>query len=151
MKKLLVILSTAMLLLVSACSSQPSSGGESGNTTDPNNLKVAIGGQITTLDPGLSTETVNSYILTQTTAGLFRADENNKIVNDLAEEVTVSEDGMTYTIKIKNDVVWSDDIPLTSKDFEYAILRNLTYGAENARSEERRVGKECRSRWSPYH
>ena len=23
--------------------------------------------------------------------------------------------------------------------------------AENMRSEERRVGKECRSRWSPYH
>ena len=23
--------------------------------------------------------------------------------------------------------------------------------AMNARSEERRVGKECRSRWSPYH
>ena len=22
---------------------------------------------------------------------------------------------------------------------------------ENHRSEERRVGKECRSRWSPYH
>ena len=34
----------------------------------------------------------------------------------------------------------------------------LTAGAANAqwvvsdpRSEERRVGKECRSRWSPYH
>ena len=24
-------------------------------------------------------------------------------------------------------------------------------GQEFARSEERRVGKECRSRWSPYH
>src|SRR5260221_10891008 len=24
-------------------------------------------------------------------------------------------------------------------------------GSENRRSEERRVGKECRSRWSPYH
>src|SRR5260370_32156071 len=24
-------------------------------------------------------------------------------------------------------------------------------GSEHARSEERRVGKECRSRWSPYH
>ena len=23
--------------------------------------------------------------------------------------------------------------------------------AQSARSEERRVGKECRSRWSPYH
>mgnify|MGYP000448116627 CR=1 FL=1 len=33
----------------------------------------------------------------------------------------------------------------------------ITYGeyglqaTEPARSEERRVGKECRSRWSPYH
>ena len=24
-------------------------------------------------------------------------------------------------------------------------------GTEGSRSEERRVGKECRSRWSPYH
>ena len=31
----------------------------------------------------------------------------------------------------------------------YAARRTLTFNAE--RSEERRVGKECRSRWSPYH
>src|SRR2546430_9972427 len=31
-------------------------------------------------------------------------------------------------------------------------LRNSTMvGIVGARSEERRVGKECRSRWSPYH
>src|SRR5699024_12089834 len=27
----------------------------------------------------------------------------------------------------------------------------MTRGHEISRSEERRVGKECRSRWSPYH
>jgi len=27
----------------------------------------------------------------------------------------------------------------------------LRYGPDPSRSEERRVGKECRSRWSPYH
>ena len=32
----------------------------------------------------------------------------------------------------------------TEKIFEEIIV-------ENFRSEERRVGKECRSRWSPYH
>src|SRR5258708_34530182 len=32
---------------------------------------------------------------------------------------------------------------------EGADARGL--GAGNDRSEERRVGKECRSRWSPYH
>ena len=29
------------------------------------------------------------------------------------------------------------------------VVNHLT--GEEARSEERRVGKECRSRWSPYH
>ena len=35
-----------------------------------------------------------------------------------------------------------------------AATRNGQYkkrGAAATRSEERRVGKECRSRWSPYH
>ena len=27
----------------------------------------------------------------------------------------------------------------------------LIYQTDDGRSEERRVGKECRSRWSPYH
>src|SRR6266487_2180612 len=31
------------------------------------------------------------------------------------------------------------------------ILMSRTVGAGSLRSEERRVGKECRSRWSPYH
>src|SRR2546425_12974332 len=30
-------------------------------------------------------------------------------------------------------------------------VREATKGEADGRSEERRVGKECRSRWSPYH
>ena len=30
-------------------------------------------------------------------------------------------------------------------------VTNIEITNENGRSEERRVGKECRSRWSPYH
>src|SRR2546427_5665828 len=33
----------------------------------------------------------------------------------------------------------------------FARLEKLKIGLNLARSEERRVGKECRSRWSPYH
>src|SRR2546430_16673593 len=32
-----------------------------------------------------------------------------------------------------------------------AAGNDTTISTGNARSEERRVGKECRSRWSPYH
>ena len=31
------------------------------------------------------------------------------------------------------------------------VLARTTNGGLDWRSEERRVGKECRSRWSPYH
>src|SRR5260221_2488767 len=31
------------------------------------------------------------------------------------------------------------------------LLHVFEIGAGDGRSEERRVGKECRSRWSPYH
>src|SRR6202034_4623975 len=31
------------------------------------------------------------------------------------------------------------------------LLRGTSEDRQAARSEERRVGKECRSRWSPYH
>ena len=39
-------------------------------------------------------------------------------------------------------------------DFDYATVQTSTaalFGTNVDRSEERRVGKECRSRWSPYH
>ena len=47
--------------------------------------------------------------------------------------------------------VLAGHIPLTTI-LEPGVLRIKTDGnVREARSEERRVGKECRSRWSPYH
>ena len=40
---------------------------------------------------------------------------------------------------------------LTGKDNLNSILDDGVIRRFNDRSEERRVGKECRSRWSPYH
>ena len=46
-------------------------------------------------------------------------------------------------------------VPLTEKRMGEALKKagfeRVQKRAENVRSEERRVGKECRSRWSPYH
>ena len=35
--------------------------------------------------------------------------------------------------------------------YDLPIPKNAIFRINLARSEERRVGKECRSRWSPYH
>src|SRR5258708_32510985 len=42
--------------------------------------------------------------------------------------------------------------PTATKEIQYLNAKGaLTYTDIAGRSEERRVGKECRSRWSPYH
>ena len=40
---------------------------------------------------------------------------------------------------------------LLYEEFEIALYLTYIMNANIIRSEERRVGKECRSRWSPYH
>ena len=48
--------------------------------------------------------------------------------------------------------MWDEEAKRLSR--RYKVLRYDTRGhgeSSAPRSEERRVGKECRSRWSPYH
>src|SRR5258708_36836702 len=46
----------------------------------------------------------------------------------------------------------SGEITSSAKvDIENVVRKIVGPNFEVARSEERRVGKECRSRWSPYH
>src|ERR1051326_6581325 len=53
---------------------------------------------------------------------------------------------------IREPIVWhraTEPLVLPGGAARALILENVA--ALDARSEERRVGKECRSRWSPYH
>ena len=59
---------------------------------------------------------------------------------------------------IKLDIPWSDlgswkeILKMYDKNKnKYIKKKNIYYRPWGRRSEERRVGKECRSRWSPYH
>src|SRR2546429_9982550 len=53
-------------------------------------------------------------------------------------------------------VYWIESGRITGVGGQYRLLSSLsplllTRATASERSEERRVGKECRSRWSPYH
>ena len=61
--------------------------------------------------------------------------------------VIQKEDGMFYFL-------CSHDCPIEkiSRSFDWYIVSKDKFNDHlTIRSEERRVGKECRSRWSPYH
>ena len=48
----------------------------------------------------------------------------------------------------QNDEIYNKDIMLSLREF---FEKTYKIADKAERSEERRVGKECRSRWSPYH
>ena len=62
-----------------------------------------------------------------------------------------------YTNDVKSEREIKETLPFTTatKRIKYLGINlpkeTKDLYAENYRSEERRVGKECRSRWSPYH
>src|SRR5258708_37701778 len=52
---------------------------------------------------------------------------------------------------LKNNRFWMDRLHPEDADRIVAGLSVVLTAGQYNRSEERRVGKECRSRWSPYH
>ena len=59
------------------------------------------------------------------------------------------------TVETVSDFIFLGSKITTDGDCSHGIKRRLLLGRKVMtnldRSEERRVGKECRSRWSPYH
>ena len=51
--------------------------------------------------------------------------------------------------EIPSNKVYEDDMMLAFRDINPQAPEHIVIVPK--RSEERRVGKECRSRWSPYH
>jgi peptide/nickel transport system substrate-binding protein len=59
---------------------------------------------------------------------LLKRDDNLDIVNDLATAYTISEDGLTWTVTIRDDAVFSDGEPLTAADVAYTFNKAAESG-----------------------
>ncbi len=54
-------------------------------------------------------------------SGLLKIDTDGTLVPDLAESVTVSDDGLTYHIVLNKDRYFHDSTPITTKDVAFTI------------------------------
>ncbi len=62
---------------------------------------------------------VNFEPLIQST--LFKSDDEGGIINDLATNYSVSSDGLTWTVNIRDDVKFSDNTSLSAKDVAFTF------------------------------
>ena len=96
------------------------------------------------------------------TGPIFLAYRSDPVINGIVAQVKegepeydfISEDGIRHRVFVIDD---DEKIAAVSQAFEnmadiyIADGHHRAASAVKVRSEERRVGKECRSRWSPYH
>ncbi|KAB1088098.1 ABC transporter substrate-binding protein [Neorhizobium galegae] len=82
---------------------------------------------IITLDPGQAFEFSAGEINGNSYDRLVRLDiaDTSKVKPDLAESWTVSDDGMTYTFKIKQGLKFASGNPITAEDVAYSFERSV--------------------------
>lgn len=87
-------------------------------------ISIATGGEISSLDSGkYAGDVPSSDTITQLFEGLYRVGEDNDVELGQADSVDVSEDGLTYTFTLKDNIFWSNGEPVTANDFEFSYKR----------------------------
>ncbi len=126
MKKLFTLL-LALLLLVGCGSKQEdatdSGSTDSGSASGDKTVTVVSSLDVISMDTAVATDGTSFIAQTMCLAGLMELDENQNPIPDLAESYEVSDDGLVYTFKIRDDANWSNGEPVTAADFVYGWQR----------------------------
>ncbi|MBM7599814.1 peptide/nickel transport system substrate-binding protein [Virgibacillus halotolerans] len=121
MKKIGLIMMFVLIGILGACSS----GGDNDSkqtkeeTAKKDELVLAVGGETDEgFDPTTGWGMYGSPLFQST---LLKYDKDFNVENDLAKDYKVSEDGLTYTVEIRDDVKFSDEEPLTAEDVVFTF------------------------------
>jgi peptide/nickel transport system substrate-binding protein len=89
---------------------------------DPNGrLVLSLGGEVSVMNPILSTDTASSAIEGVIFSGLVKVDKNLDFVPDLAKSWKVSKSGLVWTFNLRKDVYWHDGRKFTADDVKFTF------------------------------
>lgn len=109
--------------LLSAVTLAACGGSSSSSSSSKNEINWYIPTEINTLDISKNTDTYSSIAIGNSGSNLLRRDKKGELKPDLAEKVEVSDDGLTYTATLRDNLKWSDGSDLTAEDFVYTWQR----------------------------
>jgi oligopeptide transport system substrate-binding protein len=91
----------------------------------PHALRMAWFPPPTTLDPAMSTDIFSSAVTNQLFSGLVAHSPEMDVVPEVVRSWEVLDGGRKYIFHLRDDVTWSDGVPMTAGDFESAWKRVL--------------------------
>ncbi len=84
---------------------------------------VGIQQDIDSLDPHKATAAGTKEILFNVFEGLVKPDENGNLINAVASDYTISEDGLLYTFTLRDGVKFHNGNDVTAEDVKYSLER----------------------------
>lgn len=121
-----------LVLVLAGCDQQD-------NTLDGPNAPLAVNQQtgvfpavgensqsdFTSLDPARASDHASAQVISMAFTGLVSLDSHLQVRPQLAESYTSSDNGLTWTFKLKPNLKFSDGTHLTSQDVVYSLDRAL--------------------------
>ncbi|WP_256760036.1 peptide ABC transporter substrate-binding protein [Cohnella sp. WQ 127256] len=101
------------------------SSSASPETKTPQEFRFTLASDPPSLDPALMIDAQSAIVASGLYVGLTRLNSAGSPEPAIAKEWTMSDDGKTYTFKLRDDVKWSNGDPVTAHDFEYSWKRVL--------------------------
>lgn len=94
-------------------------------------------------------------------SGLLKATPEGNLVDDLAQEHTISDDGRTYTFTLREDIEFHDGKPITSDDVIFTIeriqdptvkspKRTIWEGVQIKKIDSRRISFTLKQAYAPF-
>ena len=84
-------------------------------------------GNFTNANPIYASGAADTAVSRLVFSGLFKYDNKNELVGDLAKDYKLSETLNRYTVHLRQDIRWQDGEPLTASDvvFTYRTIQNI--------------------------
>ena len=131
-KSITILLIFAMLTSLIGCSGSNTGTNEASNTetvagenSKKDKIVATVTTEILTLDPQISAGTPAEVVREQMFEGLVDVNEKNEVSPLLAEEWSVSDDGLEWIFKLKEGVKFHDGESFTAKDVKNTFDRYL--------------------------
>ncbi len=107
----------------SQAESSESSQSQAGSPVYGGSIVVGIQQDVDSLDPHKATAAGTKEILFNIFEGLVKPDENGDLMNALASDYTISEDGLVYTFTLREGVKFHNGNTVTAQDVKYSLDR----------------------------